>query len=103
MMKPAHFFFSVFILVVVSTAPARAGKVTYAYDSNNRLIQADFSESSIRWKYDRNDNMQFSAAAKQFTWLLFLPTLIRQGAYSPGIPVQENKKIPAVRQSGMKK
>jgi YD repeat-containing protein len=99
-----RFFSAVLFLIFLLTASsAAAGKVTYSYDSNNRLVQADFSGSKISWNYDKNDNMLFRTAADRFSWLLFLPTLIGQGTYSTGIPVQENKKIPAVTQSGMKK
>ncbi len=91
-MNPAHFFLSVFLLVILSTAPAQAGKVTYSYDSNNRLIQAAFSGSSIGWEYDRNDNMLFSAAARRFSWLLFIPAFIRQGTQPLETTSTENKK-----------
>ena len=88
-----RFFSAVLFLFFLFTASSVvAGKVTYSYDSNNRLIHADFSGSKIDWNYDKNDNMLFRTAADRFSWLLFLPTLIGQGAYSTGIPVQENKK-----------
>ena len=93
MMKPAHFFCS-FLLVILSTVSARAGKVTYSYDSNNRLVQAAFSGSSIRWEYDRNDNMLFNTAAKQFSWFLFLPTIIGQDTQLLEMTVSEDRESP---------
>ena len=97
-MKPAQFFLSVFLLIILSTAPAQAGKVTYSYDSNNRLLQANFSESSIRWEYNRNDNMLFSAAAKRFPWLLFLPAIIGQDTQPLEMAAETDKKFPPAPQ-----
>jgi hypothetical protein len=94
MIKSTQFFFSAFIFVIVSTVPARAGKITYSYDSNNRLIQAAFSGSSIGWEYDRNDNMLFSTAAKQFSWLLFLPAIIGQDTQPLEMTVSEDRESP---------
>uniref|UniRef100_UPI004056F231 hypothetical protein n=1 Tax=Candidatus Electrothrix sp. TaxID=2170559 RepID=UPI004056F231 len=93
MIHRQSFTAALFLFFLLAASSATAGKVTYSYDSNNRLIQAAFSGSSIGWEYDRNDNMQFSTAAKQFPWLLFLPTIIRQGTQTIETTASENKEF----------
>lgn len=86
---PAVIF--LFFAFFFSVSSATAGTVNYSYDDNNRLIRADFSKNSISWQYDKNNNMLYRAAARQFSWLLFIPA---PEIRSPSTATSRRKLIP---------
>jgi hypothetical protein len=95
---PAVIF--LFFAFFFSASSATAGTVNYSYDDNNRLIKADFSNNSISWQYDKNNNMLDRTAAHQFPWLLFIPVFIRQQEQQPqsqSMTASDSKQSPVAK------
>jgi len=55
---------------------ASAATVKFTYDDNRHLVKARYDGNYVSYAFDKNNNIQIRTTSGNFSWLLFLPTIV---------------------------
>ena len=55
---------------------ASAATIKYTYDDNRHLVKARYDGNYVSYTFDKNNNILTRTTSGNFSWLLFLPTIV---------------------------